>query len=192
MKTIPASARIIIPFGQSLPARFKLAHPDLQELALPAGLASNGPVLLCGENILLPSAGHPRFRYGCCAYVVAEGGRKALPVIGCRAWFQAPLPAKPHTHPVWTDLGGGLMEAVLRLSEAAFDLHGAVAAARSWMNRRHADVATFQGCAVLTGRDAHVLCAALPEGRPTQGALATVAQLGTFPVRSETGLRMAA
>ena len=192
MKTIPASARTIIPFGQSLPARFKLAHPGLHELVLPSGLGTTGPLLLCGENILLPSAGDARMRYGCCAYVVADGGRKALPVIGCRAWFQAPLPAKPHTHPVWSDLGGGLMEAVLRISEAAFDLSGAVTAARSWMSRRHADVASFQGSAVLTGREAHVLCAALPEGRPTQGAVTTVAQLATFPVRSEMGLLMAA
>ena len=165
------SARVILPFPTTrvdtlTSTRAKLRQQGLLELTMPAAFGGDTSLLLGGENILLPAAGQPRHRYGCCAYVVTADGRKALPVIGCRAWFQAPLPAQPHTHPVWDDLSAGLAEAVSRLGDAMFDLNGAIVAARSWLSRRHSEVSARTGSALLMSRDQHVLCAAAPSSPP--------------------------
>jgi len=173
MNTI--SARVILPFPTNrvdtvTSTRAKLRQQGLLELALTAAFGGDTSLLLGGENILLLAAGQPRHRYGCCAYVVSADGRKALPVIGCRAWFQAPLPAQAHTHPVWDDLSAGLVEAVSRLGDAMFDLNGAIVAARSWLSRRHSEVSSHTGSALLMSRDSHVLCAAAPTSPPPQVA----------------------
>ena len=170
--------RVVVPFiNRTHPVWDKFRQQGLLDLALPAALGHGGAFLLAGENILLPAAGQPRQRYACCAYVVSTDGRKALPVIGCRAWFHAPLPAQPHTHPVWDDLGGGLVEAANRLGDAMFDLNGAIVAARSWMSRRHDESAARAGSALLLGHGTHVHCAALTMTPPPPAAAAVVQEV---------------
>jgi len=186
MNTIPD--RVLLPFpasrsgGRAL-TRAKLRRQDLVELAPPAAFGGDASLLIGGENILLPAAGHPRPRYACCACVVSADGRKALPVVGCRAWFHAPLPGHAPTHPVWEDLGGGLLEATRRLDDAVFDLNGAVAAARSWVANRHTEVSARAGSALLVGGGSHVLCAAAPAAPPPHHAKARTAAFAPEPVR---------
>ena len=186
MNTIPARGILTFPVSrvdQTALTRAKLRQQDLLELAPPIHLGDETPTLLGGENILLPAAGEPRHRYACCAYLVSADGRKAVPVIGCRAWFHAPLPAHGPTHPVWEDLGGGLVEAARRLEDASFDLNGAVVAARSWLTCRHGEVSARAGSALLVGPDSHVLCAAAPAGPPPQAAKASTVAIKPITIR---------
>lgn len=184
----------IVPFiNRTQPVRARLAQHGLLELAPPATLIDSTSFVLAGENILLSGAAHPRLRYGCCAYIISQDGRRALPVIGCRAWLQAPLPAQPHTHPVWADLSGGLAEAASRIGDAMFDLNGAIVAARSWMSRRHQEFTMREGSALLLAHNTHVLCAAVPTTPPPPTAASTVmgASLMRLPPPRHT-LQMAA
>ncbi len=104
------------------PARVKAAHPDLHELACPEGIAPEASFTIFGENLLPGAAENGRPRYGCCAYLVTDCGRKAVPVIGCCGWSRAPLPSKPYARRVWNDLAAGLEEAVARLATTPFTL----------------------------------------------------------------------
>jgi hypothetical protein len=146
-----------------------LARTDLH--ALPAhAVCVTDTFRLFGENVLLPAEKHPRYRYAYTAYVVSQDGRKALPVVCCRGWFQAPLPTQAPGHPVWADLRGGLAAAAERLEVAPYDLNGAVIAARSWM--RSMDTARYErsGSEVLLGRDFTLYCNEQPESPPPQAA----------------------
>jgi len=192
MNTIPTC--VVLPFpatrvDTAALTRAKLRQQDLLELAPPAAFGSDASLLVGGENVLLPAAGHPRNRYACCAYVVSADARKALPVVGCRAWFHAPLPAHAPTHPVWEDLGGGLLEAARRLDETAFDLEGAIVATRSWLAFRHGEVSDRAGSALLVGPGSHVLCAAAPAGPPPHHAEARAAAFAPVPARVQPALR---
>lgn len=184
----------ILPFpsthvDQAAQSRARIRQHDLLELTPPGAFIDDTSMLLCGENLLLPTAGEPRLRYACCAYLVSADGARALPVVGCRPWFHAPLPAETPMHPVWEDLGGGLQEAARCLETASFDLNGAVAAARSWLACRHGEVAARAGSVLLMGNNAPVFCAATPAGPPPQAATArtlafepvTIRPLPTFP-----------
>lgn len=167
----------ILPFpstrvAQATACRAKIRQHDLLELTPPGAFIGDISMLLCGENLLLPTAGEPRHRYACCAYLVSADGARAVPVLGCRPWFHAPLPAETAMHPVWEDLGGGLLEAARCLDTATFDLNGAVAAARSWLAYRHGEVASRAGSVLLMGHNTPVFCAATPAGPPPQAATA--------------------
>jgi hypothetical protein len=171
--TVPA--KNIIPFVYSsiqiTSVHKKISRHGLFELPMPAAISSSAKLLLCGENVLLPSAGHSRLSYGCCAYLIADNGRNALPVIACRRWFQPPLPSSPYSNTLWADIGGGLAEAARHIGEAMFDLSGAVVAAHSWVSSNHVGVAESFGSALIIGPDNHVLCTRLPDGLPPRDAI---------------------
>ena len=160
-------------------------------MPLPNGFDDTVGVSLHGENLLLRSDDQGKFRYGCCAYVTDTRSGQTLPVISCRAWFHAPLPAPSGCHPIWAEIGIGLVEAVLRLNSSRFDLNGAVTAARSWVAHRQPQMPSHNGSAVLTSRDEHVLCGVLPGGPPTTAAIPSI-KLVIPKVRNSSLLRLAA
>lgn len=190
----PILAQILVSFPASRVDRAallrnRIRQHDLLELTPPLAFTRSSSMLVCGENILLPAAGEPRHRYACCAYLVSADGEKAVPVVACRPWFHAPLPAPAHSHPVWEDLGGGLLEAARRLDSASFDLNGAVAAARSWLACRHGEVSSRAGSVMLRGQDSQVLCAAAPAGPPPQAAMADTVTFEPMTMRSLPGFQ---
>lgn len=144
---------------QTPTAATKLTVPraDLHDLSATAALI-NHDALMLGENVLLPVTVHPRFRYACSAYLVSQDGRKALPVVCCRGWFHAPLPAQAHSHPVWADLRGGIAAAAERLADSPFSLEGAVSLARSWMRNLPAARYERTGSEVLLSKDSSLYC----------------------------------
>ena len=189
---------VIIPFPIQAPRPQPAPRLPLREglmvLASPIHPHAPDAIWLLGENLLLPANGEPRSLYTACVYVVSHYGRRALPVISCRAWSHAPLAAGNDGHVVWQELAGGIVEAAHRVTGATMEIQGAITAARGWM-RRHADTTVpvaHQGSAVLLGQHEHVLCAAAPDRMPPVSAstpqIASILPFVAAPARKALSL----